>query len=442
MTISLAPAEELAFYTHHLKTTLIPFWLTRSVDRVYGGFFTCFDNATGQLLAEDKFTWAQGRIVWVWARLAGMNLFAPDERAHFFDLARSGADFLMRHCLLPGDRCAFLMSRTGEHKAQAPGMPLDSSIYADCFVILGLARYAAVSGDRPSLDFARRLYRSVSARLASGQFHTEPYPIPTGYKVHGIPMILLNTAQELAHGLSSHDLTDEAAEVMAAGDAYLAEIKTHFVTADGTLHEMVALDKRSATNSLLDRYVNPGHTIEDMWFWLHQAHASGATKTLLPQIAQIIKRAFEIGWDDEYGGLLLFADQDGGPPRGSAAGLEDERMAQKVLADWGSKLWWVHSEALYTTLLAWRLTGDDELLGLYRRAFDYTFRTFPHPDETIGEWIQIRDRQGRPEQRVVALPVKDPFHVIRNVAQIVDLLAEAVGVKSEGENDSKSPDQD
>jgi N-acylglucosamine 2-epimerase len=152
--------------------------------------------------------------------------------------------------------------------------------------------------------------------------------------------------------------------------------------------------------------------------------ARNDTHCIISEAAQIIKRAFEIGWDREYGGLLLLADQDGGPPTGSVAGLEDERMAQKVQADWGSKLWWVHSEALYTTLLAWKLTGDDEFATFYRRVFDYTFRTFPNPDPAVGEWIQIRDRQGRPEQRVVALPVKDPFHIIRNVAQIIDLLSE------------------
>ena len=32
------------------------------------------------------------------------------------------------------------------------------------------------------------------------------------------------------------------------------------------------------------------------------------------------------------------------------------------------------------------------------------------------------DRQGKPEQKVVALPVKDPFHIIRNVALIIELL--------------------
>lgn len=443
----IQPADELAFYVRHLQSALLPFWLDRSPDRAHGGFFTCFDNVTGELLSEDKFTWSQGRIVWVWAKLASMDIFTSAERSRFLDLARAGADFLMAHCLLPGDRCAFLMTRAGRPKPQAAGMSLDSSIYADCFVILGLARYAAASGDQASLDFAHRLYRSVSARIASGRFYTEPYPIPAGYKVHGIPMILLNTAQELAYGLAAHGQADAAAQIMAAADGCLAEIRAHFVAADGALHEMVTLDKRFAADNLLCRYVNPGHTLEDMWFWMHQASGpcapsvpvaarsalSEARRTsagaddahsIIGEAARIIKRAFEVGWDREYGGLLLFADRDGGPPRGDTAGLEGERMAQKVQADWGSKLWWVHSEALYATLLAWRLTGDEELLARHRQVFDYTFRVFPHPDPAIGEWIQIRDRQGRPEPRVVALPVKDPFHIIRNVVLMIDLLQE------------------
>lgn len=421
MTISSLPAETADFYKDHLRRGLLPFWLERSPDLKYGGFFTCFDNATGQLLSQDKFTWSQGRMVWVWAKLAGMRMFSDAERARFLALARQGAAFLMAHCLLPGGACTFLMDRDGTPKRQAPDAPLDSSIYADCFVILGLSRFAAVSGDRASLDFAHRLYNSVSARIASGRFNTEPYPIPAGYRTHGIPMILLNTSQEMAGGLAACGLTDAASQVMRAGDAYLDEIMAHLVTPDGTVHEMA--DVKSGAENLLTRYVNPGHTLEDMWFIMHQARANG-DDAMIGRAGQIAKRAFELGWDDEFGGLLLFVDQDGGPPRGSLAGIENERMAAKVQADWGSKLWWVHSEALYTALLARRLTGDDAFLAHYRQVFDYTFRTFPNPDPAIGEWIQIRDRQGRPEQRVVALPVKDPFHIIRNVALIIELLEE------------------
>lgn len=414
------PAE-LAFYQSHLAEALLPFWLTRSIDAQYGGYFTCFANAGPQLLSIDKFTWSQGRMVWVWSKLAGMSMFSAAERSSFQSLARSGAAFLMEHCRLPGGNCTFLMERDGTPKVQAPGLPLDSSIYADCFVVLGLSRYAALSGDAQALAFAADIYGSVRTRLASAVFHSEPYPTPPGYRVHGIPMILLNTSQEMARALAALGNTAQAAEADATASACMSDIVEHFITRNGILHEMIDVQNRFVPHTLLGRYTNPGHTLEDAWFLIHQAQRSG-DQAVISQATHIAKIALANGWDHAYGGLLLFVDQDGGPPQGDVAGLEDERMVLKVQADWGSKLWWVHSEALYAALLAYTLTGDGEFADMYGKVKEYTFQTFPNPDPAVGEWIQIRDRQGQPEERVVALPVKDPFHIIRNVALLVDLL--------------------
>ena len=44
------------------------------------------------------------------------------------------------------------------------------------------------------------------------------------------------------------------------------------------------------------------------------------------------------------------------------------------------------------------------------------------PDHKTGEWTQIRKRDGAPQQKVVALPVKDPFHIARNLILILELL--------------------
>lgn len=65
---------------------------------------------------------------------------------------------------------------------------------------------------------------------------------------------------------------------------------------------------------------------------------------------------------------------------------------------------------------------DDEFVDLYNRAQEYTFKTFPDRENDTGEWIQIRDRRGKPANRVVALPVKDPYHIMRNMILIVELL--------------------
>ena len=94
----------------------------------------------------------------------------------------------------------------------------------------------------------------------------------------------------------------------------------------------------------------------------------------------------------------------------------------RQLADWGGKLWWVHSEALYTTLRCYLETGDEAFWQWHTRVFDYAYATFPQTDAEVREWVQIRDRDGAPMNKVVALPVKDPYHVIRTLALLLELL--------------------
>ena len=139
------------------------------------------------------------------------------------------------------------------------------------------------------------------------------------------------------------------------------------------------------------------------------------------RIYRIAKRALELGWDEPYGGLLHFAGLFGGQPEGDNRGLEQEPMSRQ-LADWAGKLWWVHSEALYTTLRCYFETGDDAFLAWHDRVFAYAYATFPNPDPDVREWVQIRDRAGQPMNKVVALPVKDPYHVVRNLALLLELL--------------------
>lgn len=110
-----------------------------------------------------------------------------------------------------------------------------------------------------------------------------------------------------------------------------------------------------------------------------------------------------------------------GEPVGSTDGVADEPMTRQ-LSGWDDKLWWVHSEALYTTLLCYARSGDPGFLDWHDRIFAYTFRTFPNPDPEVREWIQIRRRDGSPQEKTVALPVKDPYHIARNLVLLLELL--------------------
>jgi N-acylglucosamine 2-epimerase len=122
-------------------------------------------------------------------------------------------------------------------------------------------------------------------------------------------------------------------------------------------------------------------------------------------------------WDAEKGGIFRFIDREGGEPRGRLIDDPYEKLLQKT---WDTKLWWVHSEAAAVTAIAARRHGVTACEPWHERIWDYALSTFPGGDAG-EEWVQIRNRDGSPRDEVVALPVKDPFHITRNLMQLVEL---------------------
>ena len=414
-------AEEQDFYIRELKDNILSFWLPRCLDAEYGGFVNCFDNNGENLVSYDKYTWSQGRFVWLFSRLATTDapIFTESERRNFLELAGNGADFLMKHSLIGKDdwRCVFLMERDGKAKEVSPGAPLDMSIYADCFAVIGLGMYSYAAKDKSSFEFALNLYRSVRKRVIAGDFNTLPYPLSKRFRAHGIPMILDNTARELlrASSIFAPDVSDELKNDMKS---YCLDILDHFVDSDYVMHEVISSDNQFIPQ-LLGQHQNPGHTIEDVWFMLDTAEICDLP--IKDRIYRIALKAIRNGWDDMYGGILHFCGIDGGEPLGDNTGVENETMV-KQLSGWGDKLWWVHSEALYSLLRCYIETGDHAFLDEYRKVKDYVFRVFPNDDPAIREWKQIRRRDGTPEDKVVALPVKDPFHIARDFILAIELM--------------------
>jgi len=176
--------------------------------------------------------------------------------------------------------------------------------------------------------------------------------------------------------------------------------------------EMYSADP-AKRETMLGSYVTPGHMFESMWFLCHLAVRLDMKSAIQPAI-EVILSACRTGWDEQHGGFFQFCHRSGGAPRGAVAPeLQNAEMVRKLRGNWDNKLWWPHSEALYALLLGHRLSGAPDLLNWYWKVHEYAFRVFPNPDRSIGEWIQIRDRTGAPEEKVVALPVKDPFHIPR-----------------------------
>jgi N-acylglucosamine 2-epimerase len=209
-------------------------------------------------------------------------------------------------------------------------------------------------------------------------------------------MILTEVANELAE-------TTQDATIAAAADRYAGCVMNFVRPERKLLLEFLNADYLELPPNE-GTYVMPGHAIESMWFNLHCARRRNDSEAIRRAV-EVIRWHVEAGWDREFGGLFLGIDAEGGRP---------------FLANSDKKLWWPQTEALYALILAFRLTGESWCLEWYDRIHEWTFHHFPMAPD--GEWLQRLDRQGRPIKDLIALPVKDPFHLPRAVILILDLL--------------------
>ena len=124
-------------------------------------------------------------------------------------------------------------------------------------------------------------------------------------------MIFSNVASELWRAADA--LGDGRAEGFRADmHSFSKRVLDNFVDENFSIHEVIKRDG-GFFGGLLGEYANPGHTLEDMWFALEAADASGDTE-MAQKAAKAAKRAFQIGWDKEYGGILHFASVNGVAP--------------------------------------------------------------------------------------------------------------------------------
>ena len=425
------------FYHRELTETILPFW-DRAVDRVNGGIYTCFDNSGTKLLSKDKYVWSQGRFLWMWCRyienIRNGNIKEPEPGilGRFEEDAHITSQFLLKNCFMENGNVIHLLSETGEPKTINEKAPLDASLYSDCFVSQGFSEYARVFKNESFALRALELYRSIAGRLDRGDYHLEPYPLPPGCTLMGIVMWVVKTGHELARSL--FDLgKPEAAEAAAIAEKFMHRMEKDFFVMP---YNLEVKGPASFDDTLIVRHHNPGHIIEGLWFYLQfkeflrKTNLISTGESLMDNLvlADTLGRwAYEKGWDAEKGGIFRFVDRDGGEPRGR---LLNDRYEQLVIKTWDIKIWWVHSESLYfCALINKHLEEAGSAMAdkaeywrkAYEKIFDYTFSLFPNPDKSVGEWIQIRRRDGSPLDEVIALPVKDPFHIFRNILLLVEL---------------------
>jgi N-acylglucosamine 2-epimerase len=392
-----------AFYRHQLLDDVIPFWELRTRDPEFGGYFHHFDRA-GTLMGTDKNIWCTGRMVWTFSALFSR----VERRASWLELARSGRDFLVAHAHAGEGRWHYLLSRSGEV------LKPDRSFFTDAFVLTGLAELARASGSSEDMHLIEMTFDHVVRTFAgdiSNEFHH--FSLDPKRQWHSVFMI----------GLF----------VCSVCSPLLGEVRTRTL-ADMCLHKILHIFARDDMRVLLEsvsregtavdddvgRRINPGHTMESMWFCMEEAMLRGDFESL-SRCVQIIDWAYSKGFDAAHGGMFNILDQTGAKPRGY-----DPRASFNEA--WDDKVWWVHSETLYALLLAAVQTGREDLYARFLSLHDWCQR-YLH-DATYGEWYAYLHRDGSPKVTDKGNWIKAAFHVPRNLMQIM-LLLEKGATKAE-----------
>jgi len=383
----MEPAQLYRQYRGLLLDRFVPFWFRYGIDWEHGGVLSCL-HEDGTLASGDKFTWSQARSVWTFSALYNR----VDRRPEFLRAAENSARFLLAHGRDPEGRWVYRTDRQGAIVEGA------TSIYADCFVVYGFSEYYRATRDEQALAVAMETLERVRRRVEEIDFQeTAPYPLPAGWRNHGIPMILTEVTGELAQTTGDERLEAQASE-------YAARVMRHFLRPQRkALVEFLTRDYEELPPPA-GTFVMPGHAIESMWFVMHLARRHGDAETIR-SAAEAMRWHLERGWDPELGGIFLSLDLEGREP---------------YLPHSEKKLWWPHTEALYGTLLAHELTGEPWCLAWHEQVSEWAWTHFPVPE--TGEWRQRLTREGKPTDEVVALPVKDPFHLPRAAILILQLL--------------------
>lgn len=373
------------FYRDFLLNNVVPFWEKSDlIDKKYGGFITSVDRV-GKSYNNDKSVWFQGRCLWTFSKLC--NEYG--EKKEWVEAAKSGAEFIKKHCIDRDGRMFFTLTRDGR--------PLRKRRYyfSESFLVAGFAEYYMLTKDSDDLALAEKYFDLMYAMYRDPSvdpFKITPKENAEVRELHSNanPMVLVSTAQQLRRVDSlRREYYDEIIK-----DIISDMIELHYKEEYRCVLENVFTDGGILDNPT-GRTINPGHSIENSWFLMNYA-SSVNDPELLQKALNILDWSLELGWDKEYGGVYYFRDLYGRPC---------EQLEHDM------KLWWVHNECLIATLAAYKLTGEEKYFEKFKEIHEYSFKHFV--DEERGEWYGYLHRDGTVSHTQKGSLWKGPYHLPR-----------------------------
>jgi N-acylglucosamine 2-epimerase len=186
----------ISLYRDELLENVVPFWLNKSQDPVYGGYITCLDRK-GDVFDTDKFIWLQGREVWLFSMIYN-NI---EKKQAWLECALQGGEFLRKYGHDGSYNWYFSLTREGKPLIEP------YNIFSYTFATMAFGQLSKASGNSEYADISRKTFDIVLSKVSNPKGRWDKsHPGTRSLKNFALPMILCNLALEIEHLLDKEFL--------------------------------------------------------------------------------------------------------------------------------------------------------------------------------------------------------------------------------------------
>lgn len=399
---------------NHLTTELLPFWESRCVDPVNGGYITHFDTNGNDSGEDEKSLIAQTRCLYTFssAHRAGYG------EGRFADIAKHGVDFLLDK-MWDAEHEGFywLMDRKGNVKID------EKIVYGHSFAIYSLAEYTLATGDPRGLQYAEKVFDLLQKHAADTyhggyfeMFHRNWDLKGTGSaggdrKTLDAHMHLMEAFTTLYEASGKQVHRRKLVEIieLLVNKIMHPEYGTGIPQfwANWTVAPQIKFDiiwgwdrfSEDGFKSAAEDNTSYGHNVEFAWLLMHALDIAGIPYSeYSSQLQKSFNHAVDNGVDWEFGGVYV---------EGSHKGQVYDR----------EKEFWQQAEVLIGFLDAYRIYGEEKYLKAYETTHRFVFdKMIKHE---IGEWLPLLTRQGEPIWTHMSHSWKINYHTVRAMVQSI-----------------------
>lgn len=402
----------------YLNEKLIPFWVERAVEPIYGGFQSNYDRDGNRTEVTEKSFLSQVRSIFTISHAMRHGFEWPNGE----EAVKQGIDFLQKYFHdKEYDGYYWIVEEDGTPK------DTNKIIYGHSFLIYGFSEYALLTGDQSAKEEAERIFDLLQDKVADREYG--------GYFEHFDRSFNLKQARG---DIKAHKSLD---------------VHMHLMEAFTTLYELTGEEKhRKALTKVIDlifdKMIEPktgtgismftdrwepisnveldtvwgsdrfdddgkstditsyGHNIEFAWLYLHAQDILGIPREKsLSRVVPIYEHTYKRGVDWKYGGIYV----------------EGERNGEHTE---GTKEFWQQAEALIGFLDAYSVTKDRRYLDAFLNIHNFVFSKVINWD--LGEWLALLDEKGNIKWDYMGTSWKVFYHTVRGTCQIVNRMKKLI----------------